>query len=112
MKYASKIILLVIALVVLTVMILVRISLHKPRHEINKEVVVDIQRKGLMGKENGWPMFHGGPQLQGYAQNVLPDSLTVLWKFKTNGEIKSSPAIDDGVVFIGPADCGGGVEVG
>ena len=105
MKYASKVILLFIVFVILVVMILVKIALHKPEDEIDKETVVNIQREGLiMGKKNGWPMFHGGPKLQGYTQNILSDSLTLLWKFKTNDEIKSSPAIDEGLVFIGSSD--------
>ena len=49
-------------------------------------------------------MFHGGPKLQGYTQNVLSDSLTVLWKFKTDDEINSSPVIADGLVFVGSSD--------
>jgi outer membrane protein assembly factor BamB len=51
-----------------------------------------------------WPMFRGGQSLLGRAAGSLPDSLQVVWKFKTNGEIKSSPAIAGGVVFIGSSD--------
>ena len=105
MNSVSKIILLFIAFVILMVMILVKIAVHKPGHEIDKEIAVNIQRESLIrGEKNGWPMFHGGPKLQGYTRNSLPDSLAVLWKFKTNNEIKSSPTIDEGLVFIGSAD--------
>ena len=48
-----------------------------------------------------WPMFRGGPNLSGRAPGALPDELKVLWKFKTGGGVKSSPAVVDGLVFIG-----------
>jgi len=51
-----------------------------------------------------WPMFHGGQNLRGMAQGTLADSLTLLWKFKTDAEVKSSPAISAGRVFIGSSD--------
>jgi outer membrane protein assembly factor BamB len=63
-------------------------------------------------KWGSWPMFHGGQNLSGRAEGTLPDSMVLLWKFKTSGEVKSSPAIrlagkpaiDDGLVFVGSAD--------
>ena len=51
-----------------------------------------------------WPMFRGGQSLLGTASGSLPDSLQLLWKFKTGGEIKSSPVIEDNLVFVGSAD--------
>ena len=51
-----------------------------------------------------WPMFRGGQSLLGTATGSLPDSLQLIWKFKTGGEIKSSPVIDNDLVFIGSAD--------
>lgn len=51
-----------------------------------------------------WPMFHGGQGLLGRAQGTLADSLTLLWKFKTGAEVKSSAAIEGGRVFIGSCD--------
>ncbi|MFB0525477.1 MAG: PQQ-binding-like beta-propeller repeat protein [Phycisphaerae bacterium] len=52
----------------------------------------------------GWPMFRGGQRLLGRAPGTLPDSMTLVWKFKTEDQIKSSPAIYDGLVFIGSSD--------
>jgi len=52
----------------------------------------------------GWPMFRGGQRLLGRAPGALPDSMALVWKFKTDGAVKSSPAIDDGLVFIGSDD--------
>jgi len=54
--------------------------------------------------EGGWPMFRGGQRLLGRALGTLPDSMVLVWKFKTDREIKSSPAIYDGLVFIGSSD--------
>lgn len=51
-----------------------------------------------------WPMFHDGQNLRGMAPGTLADSLTLLWKFKTDAEVKSSPAISEGRVFIGSSD--------
>ncbi len=51
-----------------------------------------------------WPIFRGNRNLQGLAQGQLADSLTLKWKFKTAGPIKSSPVISDGLVFVGSAD--------
>ncbi len=46
--------------------------------------------------DGSWPMFHGGQGLLGRAQGTLADSLTLLWRFKTEAEVKSSPAIEGG----------------
>ena len=51
-----------------------------------------------------WPMFHGGPNLRGVASGTLTDSLALLWKFKTSAEVKSSPVISGGRVFVGSSD--------
>lgn len=62
----------------------------------------DLQR--TITKAGSWPMFRGGPNLSGRAPGTLPDSLKVLWKFKTGGPVKSSPAIVDDLIFIGSSD--------
>ena len=54
--------------------------------------------------QGNWPMFRGGQRLLGRASGTLSGSVALVWKFKTNGEIKSSPAIDDRLVFIGSSD--------
>lgn len=60
--------------------------------------------KATVWEGRDWPMFHGGQGLLGRASGTLPDSLEFLWKFKTGGEVKSSPAIVDDVVYVGSAD--------
>jgi outer membrane protein assembly factor BamB len=60
--------------------------------------------KATVWNGSSWPMFHGGQGLLGRAPGTLPGSLTVVWKFKTDDQIKSSPAIVDDLVFIGSSD--------
>ena len=71
--------------------------------ESKKPVTVPQPQLPLVDSGN-WPMFHGGQNLSGKAQGNLSDSMVLLWKFKTGGEVKSSPSIDDGLVFVGSAD--------
>src|SRR2546426_1468249 len=53
---------------------------------------------------SNWPMFRGNPALTGVASGTLPDKLSLLWSFKTDGPVKSSAAIVGGRVFIGSGD--------
>ena len=53
---------------------------------------------------SSWPMFRGSPSLLGVSASRLPDKLELLWTFKTQGPVKSSPAIVNGRVFIGSND--------
>ena len=71
----------------------------------DKETVTELtQSKVIVPDQNNWQMFRGGQSLLGTAAGTLADSPQLAWKFKTGGEIKSSPAIDGGLVFIGSAD--------
>jgi outer membrane protein assembly factor BamB len=74
---------------------------------------VAVPRPQLPLADNGsWPMFHCTQNLAGRAEGTLPDSMVLIWKFKTGGEVKSSPAIrlagkptiENGLVFAGSAD--------
>ena len=56
------------------------------------------------GLATSWPMFRGGPALQGVASGKLPDSLKLYWRFKTDSPIRSSAAIEGGRVYIGSDD--------
>ncbi len=53
---------------------------------------------------NNWPMFRGSQSLLGIASGDLPDSLEMLWKFKTGESVKSSPVIDSNLVYVGSND--------
>ncbi|UVI33524.1 outer membrane protein assembly factor BamB family protein [Paenibacillus spongiae] len=52
-----------------------------------------------------WPMFHGNAQHTGKAADALTPELRLAWSYKTPGSIlTSSPAIADGVAYIGTRD--------
>lgn len=61
------------------------------------------QAGGVATPEN-WPMFRGNPGLTGISPATLPNSLSLLWSYKTAGPVKSSAAIVDGKVFVGSDD--------
>ncbi|HZQ67604.1 MAG TPA: PQQ-binding-like beta-propeller repeat protein [Terriglobales bacterium] len=50
-------------------------------------------------------MFRGNPQHGGiYDSAAIPRFTEVKWKFKTHGQVFSSPALANGVVYIGSGD--------
>ena len=51
-----------------------------------------------------WPVFRGDAGLSGVSPMALPSRLALRWTFKTGGEVKSSPVIGGGRVFVGSAD--------
>ena len=96
----------IIAVVIIAGLCLIFVLIIKSRPESgDKEIVIEPTHPQVESQtQTSWPMFRGGQSLLGTAQGSLPDSLQLLWKFKTGGDIKSSPAIDAGLVFIGSAD--------
>src|SRR4030095_9228862 len=59
---------------------------------------------GAAGAATDWPMFRGGPSLLGVAQGSLPAQPALLWSFKTDGPIKSSPSVVGGRGYVGSGD--------
>ena len=53
---------------------------------------------------SSWPMFGAGPGLLAQASGSLGGKLSILWKFRTGGEVKSSAAISEGRVYVGSFD--------
>ena len=51
-----------------------------------------------------WPIFRGDRGLTGVARGNLPDDMRLLWKFKTDDAIISSPVVDKDTVYIGSTD--------
>ena len=51
-----------------------------------------------------WPQFHGNQAQDGFVSGDLAEQLSLVWRFKAGGEIKSSPAIADGRVYVGSWD--------
>ncbi len=58
----------------------------------------------VLKSQKSWPMFRGEKRLLGRAAGMLPDSMSLMWKFEAKDEIKSSPVIDANVVFVGSSD--------
>ncbi len=56
---------------------------------------------GLTSYAGDWPMFRGNPQRTGYVAEQAAPPLTNAWEFQVPGGIVSSPAIYNGVVYIG-----------
>ncbi|NLF38880.1 PQQ-binding-like beta-propeller repeat protein [bacterium] len=51
-----------------------------------------------------WPVFRGGQGLPGTATGPFSTNLHLLWTFKAGEEIKSSPVIGGGCVYIGASE--------
>jgi hypothetical protein len=51
-----------------------------------------------------WPMFHHDPAHTGQADDTVEPPLELLWKYKTGDAVFSSPAVADGVVYVGSWD--------
>ena len=50
-------------------------------------------------------MFRGNPQHTGvYPGPALPQFTKIKWQFHTNGQVLSSPAVADGILYIGSSD--------
>ncbi len=53
---------------------------------------------------DAWPQFRGNQAQSGCVAGHLPDRLELAWRFQTQDEIKSSPVIQDGRVYVGSSD--------
>ena len=53
---------------------------------------------------DAWAQFRGTPALTGTSTAVPPAELALLWSYDTGDVIESSPAIADGVVYVGVGD--------
>ncbi|MBN1479425.1 PQQ-binding-like beta-propeller repeat protein [candidate division KSB1 bacterium] len=51
-----------------------------------------------------WPLYRGDPRLSGVASGRLPNNPKLLWTFQTGDDIKSSPVIGCGFLYIGSTD--------
>jgi len=61
-------------------------------------------QREIANSDGNWPQFHGNQAQNGAVSGSLPRQLSLVWRFKAEDEIKSSPAIVDGRVYIGSAD--------
>jgi len=105
MKIVIKTILILVIVIIAGLCLVIAAMIINRPEPGDKETVTEFTEPQVAGQaQSNWPMFRGGQSLLGTAQGTLPDSLQFLWKFKTGGEIKSSPVINEGLVFIGSAD--------
>ena len=51
-----------------------------------------------------WPMFGHGLQHTRYSTSTAPATNDVLWSYQTGFNVRSSPAVADGKVFVGSSD--------
>jgi len=42
-----------------------------------------------------WSTYHGGPELVGYSDAIIPESLEVLWRFQADGPLYYAPVADE-----------------
>jgi outer membrane protein assembly factor BamB len=60
---------------------------------------------GSGSKPDGdWPIFRGNALQTGVAPAVLPDTLTVKWKFKAKDAVEGTAAVAKGLVYVGAMD--------
>ncbi len=51
-----------------------------------------------------WPMFRHDLSHTGYSTSWAPSTNRTLWNYPTSGAVESSPAVSDGMVFVGSYD--------
>ena len=51
-----------------------------------------------------WPIYRGDPSLSGLASGTLPERMRLLWTFRTEDQIRSSPVAGRDTVYIGSYD--------
>ena len=51
-----------------------------------------------------WPMFHHDPAHSSAGTGNPVENPTLLWKYTAIGSIESSPAVANGVVYVGSDD--------
>lgn len=65
--------------------------------------VVEVEPRAMVTPA-AWPQFRGNQAQTGCVAGHLPDRLQLAWRFQTQDEIKSSPVIQDGRVYVGSSD--------
>jgi outer membrane protein assembly factor BamB len=68
---------------------------------LKNEVSDNSQKKA---ESSDWRIFRGDSRLSGIAEGKLPERFELLWSFKTEDDIKSSPVIGSDRVYIGSDD--------
>ena len=55
------------------------------------------------GRGSEWSTYHGDNALRGVADSVLPEQLTVLWRFKAGAPVRETPVIQGQRIFFATA---------
>jgi outer membrane protein assembly factor BamB len=53
---------------------------------------------------SGWTMFHHDPSHSGYTTSRAPKTSSLRWRYRTGDWVISSPAVAEGIVFVGSFD--------
>ena len=94
-----------ILLVSATAVIVILVIVSRTEFRVQRSELQSTQNPAVNTQnEDNWPMFRGSQGLIGRAKGDLPDSLELIWKFKTDKEVKSSPVIDENTVYVGSND--------
>ena len=56
------------------------------------------------GSVDWWTMFRHNLSHTGYSTSSAPSTANVQWNYMTAGQVRSSPAVADGIVFVGSYD--------
>ncbi len=59
---------------------------------------------GGVAPASDWPVYHGDPALAGRSDAVLPDEPSLLWTYRTEGDIRASVATANGMVVLASMD--------
>lgn len=54
--------------------------------------------------QDSWPMFRHDPAHIGFSTSTAPSTNQTLWRQPTSGQVRSSPAVANGVVYVGSSD--------
>lgn len=93
-----------IAVVVLCLVLAWGIGRHRAQRVEPDADSMQARGQTVANPGGNWPQFHGDQAQSGVVSGRLPEQLSLVWRFKAGDEIKSSPAIVDGRVYIGSSD--------
>ena len=72
---------------------------------VSSAPIVPLVNSGNSGSaSNDWPMFHADSSHSGVATSNPVLTPTLIWKYTAGNSIASSPAVSNGVVYIGSDD--------
>ena len=66
--------------------------------------IIDVKKTSTGYEDDPWTMFGHDPQNTRYSTSTAPIRNTILWDSPTSDEIRSSPAVVDGKLYVGSND--------